>query len=300
MNNLEKEFLELEWWAILDQNTISKNDFLLWNLEKDKLEDYLDNIKPETPKIFYNQAKLNRTRNACTLFWSFWAVSDLTGYNFSEKEILEICDIAEKYYGWREDYGWYIYKAVDCVRNYWNKKFPEKKLVSFRIDLKSEKDLEIIKKLYEARKTIVIWYRTTKEHYIDSQDNWVLDRDCFVSCGSKITGWHCIRYNFWMNIDNYIDRKKYNSYVNEKLVKLVKEWTYFISWYVFFYKDEFDEIFSDVQEWAPFYEAIKWAKENWIIHWYDDWTFRPNNSITRGETIWVLYNFNEYLKWLKK
>lgn len=294
--DFEIEFQELEWWAILDENSISENDFLLWNIDEKTLEDYLENTKEDNPKIFYNQAALTRTRNACTLFWSFWAISDLTWYKFSQEEILEICDIAEAKYGWKEASWGYIYKAVDCVRNYWNEKNPEKEVVSFRVNLRDSKDLDIIKKLYEKKKTLVIWYRTTIEHFKDSQDNWVLDNTCFLSCWAKATWGHCIRYNHSQNIDNYEWRKKYNSYENNQLVWLANEWTYYPSVYVYFYKSEFESIFKDVQEWAAFFEAIKWAKENWIVRGYWDWTFRPSQSISRWELVWVLKNFDDYLK----
>lgn len=296
MNDLEIEFQEQEWWAILDKNSISENDFLLWNIEESILEKYLKYTKEDDPQIFYNQWVLERTRNGCTLFWSFWAISDLTWYKFTQKEILEIHDIAEASYNWLEDKWGYIHKAIDCLRNYWNKKNPDKELVSFRVDLKSSKDLEIIKKLYNAKKTLVIWYRTTKEHYIDSQDNWVLDNKTFISSWAKQTWWHCVRYNHSTNIDNYEWKKKFNSYTNNQLVWLAQEWTYFPSAYVYFYKDEFESIFKDVQEWSAFFEAIKWAKTNWIVNGYNDWTFRTSQNISRWEFIWALKNFDEYLK----
>ena len=298
MNNeeIEIEFQDQEWWAILDENTISKNDFLLWNIEEKTLNDYLEKTQEDNPIHLYNQWALRRTRNGCTLFWSFGAVSDLTWYKFTKKEILEIHDIAEAKYGWKENAGWYIHKAVDCVRNYWNAKNPDKELVSFRVNLRSSKDLEIIKKLYKAKKTLVIWYKTTKEHYIDSQDNWVLDSRTFISSWAKQIWWHCVRYNHWKNIDNYEGRKKFNSYVNNQLVWLSKEWTYFPSAYVYFYKEEFKSVFKDVQEWTAFFESIKWAKENNIVKGYWDWTFRPSQNITRWELMWVLKNFDEYLK----
>jgi len=294
--NIEIEFQDQEWGAILDEQTISENDFLLWNIEEKTLNDYLANTKEDDPQHFYNQWALTRTRNGCTLFWSFWAVSDLTWYKFTQKEILEIHDIAEAKYKWKEaNWGW-IYKWVDCVRDYWNAKNPSKELVSFRVDLKSSKDLDIIKKLYNAKKTLVIWYRTTIEHYRDSQDNWILDSKAFISTWAKQTWWHCVRYNHSQNIDNYEGRKKFNSYENNQLVWLAKEWTYFPSAYVYFYKEEFESIFKDVQEWAAFFNAIKWAKENGITKWYDDWTFRPSQSISRWEMIWMLKNFNDFLQ----
>lgn len=233
------DFIDNENWAILDENSISDNDYLLWSVEHDSLNKHLNNIKPDNVIYGYNQASTRRTRMACTLYWNIWAVSDLTEYKFSHQEILEICDIAEKDYGWSESRGWYIFKWVDCVRNYWNNNNPDKQIVSFRINLKT--DTEILNKL-EWKKTLVIWYRTTREHYVDSQDNWVLDKKCFISCWAKQLWGHCIRYNNQENIDNYKGHKKYNAYYNNNLQFLSKEWTYFKYAYVYFYKNDVKDI----------------------------------------------------------
>lgn len=51
--------------------------------------------------------------------------------------------------------------------------------------------------------------------------------------------------------------------------------------------------FTDINayDWVNAY-AIK-AKEMWVIVWYSDGTFRPNNKITRAEALWILFKLAE-------
>lgn len=269
--NIQDEILE--WWLILDENTISENDFILWG--NSDLSVRLEDITPDVVKLFYNQGAQKRTRNGCTNYASFWCISDLNWHDFILEEILEIHNLAEEKYWWKEASWNYLYKAVDCLRNYRNEKNPNDKVISFRVDLLSEE----AQKLIAGGKTIMIWYKTTIKHYKDSQDNWVLDSDTFK--WETINWGHAIRHNSWNNIDNYIGVKKYNTYENKKLVDYVKEGTYFRYWYVFFKQEE--GIFKDVPKNHPFYESIKWAKENGIVNGYEDGTYRPNQPITRWE-----------------
>lgn len=48
--------------------------------------------------------------------------------------------------------------------------------------------------------------------------------------------------------------------------------------------------FSDVNSTDWYYPYISWACAKWYIKWYDDWTFRPNNSVTRAEAIAIVLN----------
>ncbi len=249
---MEKDFLE--WWAILDENSINSEDYVLGS----SLEEELDTITPDTPEYFYNQGARRRTRNWCTNYGALGCISDLTWYKFSDEEILEVHNLAEKEYWWNEEWWNYLYKAVDCARNWWNDRNTEdNQIISFRVDLLSE----TARRLEDAWKSIMIGYRTTREHYKDSQDNWKLDSESFA-WAKKIWG-HCIRKYKKINIDNYIWVKKYNSYENDKLVDYVKEGTYFRYWYVFFKKKESS---SDL------------AKRLWFWNWKN-----PNSPATRFE-----------------
>lgn len=296
LKNMEKEFFES--WAKFREN---KNDYKLGSIWDRTLSECLANTKADNITHQYNQAQLHTsqpyedTRWSCALFGNFGAVSDLTWYEFTKSDILEIQKSAVDNY-WLEMHKWmYLDKARDCVRNWWNNKNPNKRLITFTINLRdnSEKNIKILNELYKKNKTLVIWYHTTKEHYVDSQDNGVLDLDAFLSAGYEDNWWHCVRYNKARNIDNYYEYKKYNIYENNKLVALSNEWTYFKYAYVYFFAEDFEKIFTDVYEWAPFYDAIKWAKDKWLVNWYDDGSFRPNDKISRWEFVWILKKYDE-------
>lgn len=48
--------------------------------------------------------------------------------------------------------------------------------------------------------------------------------------------------------------------------------------------------FSDVSSDNVFFPYISSASQNWYIKWYSDWTFRPNNPVTRAEAIKIALN----------
>ena len=63
---MKNEF-ELQYQgAILDENTISPNDYILGGASD--LSVQLENINPDNPIHFYNQSAQRRTRNGCTLY----------------------------------------------------------------------------------------------------------------------------------------------------------------------------------------------------------------------------------------
>lgn len=282
MENTELEIYE--WGAILNENSISEKDFIMWSGE---LAVRMEKIKPDTPTIFYNQAAQKRTRNWCTNYAAFGCISDLFGYQFTLEDILDIHALAESKYGWKEDWWNYLHKAVDCLRDWWNERFPERKIISFRVDLLDDE----AQRLIEAWKTLMIWYQTTKEHFVDSEDNGKLDSESFK--GAKKTWGHAIRHNEKRNIDNYIWVKKFNSYENKRLKDYVKEGTYFQYWFVFFEQEE--SIFTDLPKNHPFYKRIKSLYDKGIIKGYDDGTIRVKETMTRWEVFVLLDRVLEYV-----
>ncbi len=50
------------------------------------------------------------------------------------------------------------------------------------------------------------------------------------------------------------------------------------------------DVFSDVENGAWYYDAVKWASNNHIVNGYGNNTFRPNKNITREELCKILYN----------
>lgn len=272
---------------IIDEGTISEYDYMLWG-ESDlsvKLK-----FKENTNKVkhFYNQWAQYRTRNWCVLYSACWVISDLLWYKFSDKELLEIIDSAEKDYWWKENYWMYLHKGIDCVRNWWNTKFPNQKLISFRVEVWSEDFAYAIKKWY----TIQVGYRTTTEYYKDSQDDWIISKDNFI----WFKWGHAVRCSFpdskSITIDdNYFWQKKFNTYVNNKIKELRKNWVFFNWWYLFLKQDIM--IFNDVPETHPFADNIKWAKDKWITSGYPDGSFKPDQPISRWEFVTMLRRAEE-------
>jgi hypothetical protein len=115
---------------------------------------------------YYNQRLQPRTRNACVLYSVAWTISDLTWYKFSLEELLEIVNIAEKEYWWREDFWMSLPRWVDCVRNWWNTKFPDNKLTSYRIYIGDE----IYNKALSLWYTLSCSYLTSSWYYKDTEE----------------------------------------------------------------------------------------------------------------------------------
>ncbi len=264
-------------WLILDKNTISELDYKLWS----EWTDIKIPKNTNTERRFYNQWKSERTGNWCWLFWSAWAVSDLTWYKFSIEELLDIVNLAEKWYGRTEKWWMYMSKAIDCVRAWRNKKFPKNKITSFRTTIWSE----IFKEWLNKNHTFVVWYRTSKEYYKDSQDDWIISWEDFPK-----NWWHLVRTNLNTVIkidDNYFWTKKHNTYTNNKIKKLVDNWVFFPSAYLFL-KDTTmkDEIRDNID--------LEKAKEMFDL-WY--WNgLSPRQSMSRQEVMTVLWRILDEIK----
>lgn len=240
MNNIENDVN----WLILDDNTISELDYLIGSIADVKIPENLNKTR-----FFYNQANMRdknniylNTRWSCGLFGSMGAISDLTWYEFTKDDILEIQKLAIDKFGLSVPWGMYMSKAVDCLRTWWNAKFPDNKLITFRTTIWTDVFLEALEKNHSP----VIWYRTSVEYSKDSQDNWIVDWEDFPNDW----GGHLVRTNFNSEIkidDNYVWWKPYNTYTNNKLVKLKEKWVFFPSAYLFLYDTSMtDQIKNDI------------------------------------------------------
>jgi len=199
-------------------------------------------------KIQYNQTEVSA--NSCTLHGSLGAVSDLTGYRFTLEERKALWDQA-KMLGASDIDGWYISKAVDLVRQYWNKQNPTNQLVSFRIDVGSPQWNAVIEKGY----SIVVGYQGNGSYNADEKTG-VLDETSFGTS----TYAHCIRmkdkdeliYN--EDIDNYYPIYTTNIYEVPKnnIQALVNNNVYFKSAYVFCFTQDYNQtqIMANVSPWA--------------------------------------------------
>lgn len=258
--------------CILDENTISELDFTLWS---DTI-DIPENTNKEKHK--YNQWALKRTRNACVLYANAWVISDLTWYKFSEAELLEICDLAEKTYWWNENSWMTLVRWTDCLRNWWNKKFPENTLTSFRLTIWDKQFAEALQKKH----SLVVWYYTSKEYYLDSQLDWIIDWENFPR-----NWWHAVRTNYDETIkidDNYEGKKKFNTYINDKIEILKNNYVYFPSAYLFLKDKTMEETIKENID----LERAKKAFDLWLWNWLN-----PREPMSRQEVMTVLHKVLE-------
>jgi len=235
-----------------------------------------------TQNYFYNQWVLNRTRNWCVLYANAASLGYLMNYEFSEKELLEIIDSAEKDYWWKEDLWMYFSKWVDCVRHYWNNKYPDRKVKTFRTTI-GDDNFTIALKMNHR---LVVGYRTSTEYYKDSQDDWIISWEEF----NDHIGWHCvstllssedsISTQDWILIqDNYTWSKKFNIYYNNKIEKLKETGTYFSSAYIYLKEKTMEETIKENID-------LEWAKEM-FDKWY--WNgLNPRDNMSRQEVMSVL------------
>jgi hypothetical protein len=157
-------------------------------------------------------------------------------------------------------WGMYMHKAVDCLRHWWNAKFPDNKLMTFRLKIWDDDFAEALKKKH----SLVVWYRTSPEYYKDSQDDGVVIWEDFPK------NWgHLVRTNFLTQAikidDNYFGTKKWNTYTNNKIAKLQKNWVFFPSAYLFLYDTSMkDEIRDKID-----LDGAKDAFDLWIYNWLD-------------------------------
>lgn len=123
--------------------------------------------------------------------------------------------------------------------------------------------------------------------------NWYDDNITLIDSKGK-------RYRWWFKVKNtwgrswgidwhyWIPYELYNNLYNSK----------FALYYSEALTKEIEKpnmLFKDVDEKTPFYNSIKWAKENWIVNWYSDGTLRPNENLDVKRMLAILENFDKYL-----
>ena len=198
----------------------SENDFLIEANDIPEIEEVND-------KIFeYNQAKYHETYNSCTIFGSAGAVSDLFDYEFSYEELLDFNE--KSYTHWRtRGKWWWVYMAVDLVREMRNEK-NENKLLSFRTSIDDGTMVDALNKWH----SLVTSYHWNSKYNKDFKEDGKLDWVVFW----QSTYWHCIRIRkIWglvHVVDNYFPRK-YNVYELADFRELVKRWVFSKFQYLF-------------------------------------------------------------------
>jgi hypothetical protein len=178
-------------------------------------------------KIYeYSQVKKPEWSSDCTLFWPFWALSDLFNIQLTDKHIESIRKLAKE--KWKVDYqGWLTKQGVDVVAKRWNATFPDKQVLYYSIDLNSNNFIDAVSKWY----TVVATYKGNSDYWKDFSDG-VLDWIDF----KPSTYGHCtdIINRTLKNYvkDSYVGRK-YNVYQIKDLVGLVNNEVFYPVWYLY-------------------------------------------------------------------
>lgn len=148
-----------------------------------------------------NKIQYTQTNNTCTLYGCIGAISDLTGYAFSDTELAEI-----EAYALSEGFdpklgGQHIGKAVDQLRHYWNERHTDDPLASYRVSLPSFEQYRVLKQGY----SIVTAYSTSFKYWQDVEDGRI-DSVGFSEAFSA----HCIRItkNDKVGYEQIVDNSK--------------------------------------------------------------------------------------------
>lgn len=189
-------------------------------------------------RIQYNQVEVSSM--SCTLHAALGAISDLTGYEFSLPERIALWKQALEE-GASNTEGWYIYKAVDLARNYWNAHNADR-LVSYRVNL-SEANY-VIDKGY----SLVVGFKGNANYSNDIKDG-TLDE---VELSGNPTYVHSIRLhktNTVRAVDNY-EGNGHNEYRVKDLPKLISNKVFFNEAYFFVSLNDAEKEKNKVSDWA--------------------------------------------------
>lgn len=227
MTELKEEQLDLDVmdnWLLWDG--CKQTDFLL--LEWDSLP----KLHQQDDVIYeYNQW----TSQDCTIYSAIGAVSDLMNYKFSAEEIKEINELS--YQKWRiRGNGWYIYMAVDLVRNWWNANRKELwRIASYRVDLRDD---ELVDQILDKGYTLCSWYQWNYKYNTDFSADDKLDGSEFgektyghAVCWRKVDWVRSIKDNYKWRSYKWVDTNIYT--VIPSCSQLVNDNTYYVNAYLF-------------------------------------------------------------------
>jgi len=200
----------------------SDKDFLIWNTDELPKLEIQDNERYE-----YNQWN----SLDCTLYSSFWALSDLMNYRFNTEEISDIVNMS--YLRWRKRNKWWQTALwVKCVCDYWNNKFPYKPVAYYRLQLLSDTVVESLEKWY----TIIVTYKGNSNYNADYIADLSLDKDSFWTptywhATTMITKNNIIKDSYaWSKNSKWQDINKY--VIKASLENLVKNGVFYSNCYL--------------------------------------------------------------------
>jgi len=201
-------------WELIDQ--ISPNDYIAWAVSEIPNLQQQDKVRYE-----YNQG----WSSDCTLYASITSLGATMNYKFSDSDFKEIKELSIKQWKPAND-GRYLWKAVDCVRNWWNAKYPERKVVSVQIQMLSEAS-----KYWEKWYLIATTFKGNKIYWADKNDNGVVNGVEF----KPSTFWHATTtiYDKMVKVVDSYFWNKYNVYWLPNYSKMVDKGTFSGQGYVF-------------------------------------------------------------------
>lgn len=223
---MEEELL-IDNWLLGDW--YQETDFLLLNGSN------LPNLYQQDNQIYeYDQWK----SNDCTIYSAFGAISDLMNYKFSAEEIKEMNELS--YTMWRKRWnGWFVFKAIDCVRKRWNSKtdLVKKygKVASYRVDLTDD---VLVDEILDKGYTLCSWYNWNGKYNVDFTIDDKLDWSKFgektyghAVSWRKVNWERCIKDNYKWRSYQWVDTNIYK--VIPSCSQLVNDNTYFQNAYLF-------------------------------------------------------------------
>lgn len=189
----------------------NSSDFLFG--EAITLTEKLKTVRKPSGKYSWNQSKHSWSRNACTVVAPTCAILSYWWEERNDEQRKELRDYAVENHWYKSSAWHYMYVWIDCARNFWNEKNPDREMVSFRAERNSDDYWLWLASGFQA----VIWYRGNSQWNRDAHDNTILDE----TAHGDDTYWHIRREEIHTDryvkaVDNYpwrvVNGKERNDY----------------------------------------------------------------------------------------
>lgn len=241
-------------------------ELLNWVLDfTENQEDYLVDAVVDSKALMTKQDWIVYQYNQwsskdCTIYSAIWWCWDLNNHKFSIEEIKRINERSWEL--WRTKWsGWYIQKAIDLVKNYWNELNPNDQIIYVQTTVGSE----LFWKLYNLWYTLM-WGITGDSKYIaDRREDWDID---WVEFDKDF--YHAINFwnKFWRTENRIITLKDsylwrdYNIYDVQNWEWLVKNWNMFKNCYCYLNLNKINKTANQIK-----FESslIKYARQNSLL-----------------------------------
>jgi len=250
---------ETNWVVQIGAN---EQEYTVWSTQHDNvtIEEAIEKVwelkwKEKEERIQYNQFQSTLT-NACTLISSATAASNLYNIKLSTADLEDLV----KFAGTR---GYVVGKwrwtssGVDTLRRRWNAKFPENKVITFRLGVGSKEEKEIKK----ANHSLVYSFKWNSAYSLDRNKDGRVDGKVFTPTtrGHSIE-WHKSNDdNCQLQHTNTYPSRPHNVYDVKHLYQLVLNGNYYNSCYW---------IAPDIDDWSKIVKS-KSSFEKELQQWYD-------------------------------